>query len=230
MDLLRTGVTGLDELLQGGLLRTSAVLVTGIPGSGKTILGLQFIAAGAREKEPGLFISCEESAESILHYAEQMGFNFSGYKELVTVFYQPLAGKIVTFGTIIALIKQKKIKRVVIDSLTLFSYMGNDALAFRKEVAGFIIRMKENGVTLVATTERETANLQHFAYKQEDFLFEGLILLTKVRKGSSYERCISIEKMRQSHQLGFYPFIIDAKGIAVFPKQIPFSLVEHDEA
>ncbi len=229
MDYVGTGIEGLDEILKGGIIRTSAILLTGIPGTGKTIFGLQFICAGAKRKEPGLFISCEETAASIEAYATDMGFDFRKYKDFITVLYQPLTGKITTFGNIIGVIKQKKIKRVVLDSLTLFSYMNTDELSFRRSIADFITQMKGYGVTLIATTERDTANLAHLRYKPEDFLFEGLILLAKIRKGSSYERCISVEKMRQDHQLGFFPFTIGSKGITVFPKELPFSLIEKDE-
>ncbi len=226
MEIIKLGVPGLDELLKGGVVRNSAVLLTGIPGTGKTIFGLQFIYNGAMQKEAGLFISCEETAESIQEYSKTLGLDFNKYKDLINIRYQPLTGKIVTLGNIIDIIKHNKIKRVVLDSLTLFSYIATDEINFRREVADFICRMKERGVTLLATTERDTANLAHFKYKPEDFLFEGLILLTKIRKGSSYERCISVEKMRQSHQLGFFPFTIDKSGITVFPKQLPFSLIE----
>lgn len=228
MERVKTGIEGFDDLIGGGLNKNSAVLLTGIPGVGKTIFGIQFIYAGAKLREPGLFISCEETAESITEYTKEMGFDFSKYNDLITVLYQPLTGKVMTFGNIIDIIKQKKIKRLVLDSLTLFGFMNNDENSFRKSIADFINQMKTNGVTMIATTERDTSSLAHLRFKPEDFLFEGLVLLTKIRKGSSYERCVSIEKLRQNHQLGFFPFTIDEKGITVFPKQLPFSLIERD--
>ncbi len=228
MERLKTGIDGFDDLIGGGLNKNSAVLITGIPGVGKTIFGIQFIYTGAKLSEPSLFISCEEPAESISIYAKEMGFDFSKYNDFVTVIYQPLTGKVMTFGNIIEVIKKKKIKRLVLDSLTLFGLMNSDETSFRRSIADFIAQMKSNDVTMIATAERDTSSLSHLRFKPEDFLFEGLVLLTKIRKGSSYERCISIEKLRQSHQLGFFPFTIDEKGITVFPKQIPFSLIERD--
>lgn len=226
MERVKTGIEGFDELIGGGLNKDSAVLITGIPGVGKTIFGLQYIYAGAKLREPGLFISCEESVESIQDYAKSIGFDMTKYSDFLNFVYQPLTGKVMTFGNIIDVIKQKKIRRLVLDSLTLFGYTENDEMGFRKSIADFIRQMKLNGVTMIATTERDTASISHMRFKPEDFLFEGLIFLTKVRKGSSYERCISVEKLRQNHQLGFFPFTIDEKGITVFPKQLPFSLIE----
>ena len=67
-------------------------------------------------------------------------------------------------------------------------------------------------------------------YPIEDFLFDGLIILTKIRKGSSFERVIHVAKMRgQDHSLDIYPLTIGKGGIEVHDKEIPFSLIERDE-
>jgi len=80
-----------------------------------------------------------------------------------------------------------------------------------------------------ASAEKKSINLDIMEYGPQDFLFDGVILLIKVRKGASYERCISVIKMRgQGHLLGVYPFTIGNKCIEVYPKQIPFSLMEAD--
>ena len=62
VELIKTGISGLDQVLKGGLRRNSSILVTGAPGTGKTILALQFIYYGAKDyNENGIFISTEES-------------------------------------------------------------------------------------------------------------------------------------------------------------------------
>ena len=64
---VQTGVPGLDEMLHGGFLEGSAVLVQGAPGTGKTTLGLQFLHTGiVKEDEPGLLITFEEFPYSLL--------------------------------------------------------------------------------------------------------------------------------------------------------------------
>lgn len=233
LELLSTGIPGLDELLKGGIRKTNSVLIAGVPGSGKTVFGMHYIYEGAKQGEPGLFISYEESETSIVEYAESFSMPYTQLiqKGLVTVLSIPLVGKIVTFAPIVDMIRKNKIQRVFLDSITLFEYIDSmSAMSFRREIIEFIRIMKELGVTLMASSEKKVANIDIIEYGSQDFLFQGLILLTKVRKGASFERCINISKMRgQSHQLGIYPFAIDEQGVQVYSKQLPFSLIERGE-
>lgn len=229
MDLIKSGIAGLDELLKGGIKKNSSILLSGVPGSGKTIFAMQFIYQGARLNEPGLFITCEEREDLIIEYAKNLGFDFEKYKDKLFVVYHSTAGRVATFGDIIDIIKKNKIKRVVLDSLTFFSYIVQDSISFRKEVLEFLSNMRENNVTFLATSERSIGSIDKVRFKPEDFLFEGLLLLFKIRKGSDFERCISVQKMRrQEHMTGIYPFKIGKNGIEIYPKQIPFSLTERE--
>src|ERR1700678_545910 len=73
-----TGVTGLDQITGGGLPRGRTTLLAGGPGSGKTILALQFLVHGARAcREPGLFVAFEESAKRIVANFESFGWNLA---------------------------------------------------------------------------------------------------------------------------------------------------------
>src|SRR5690348_2244178 len=72
-----TGITGLDEILYGGLIAARNYLVRGGPGVGKTTLGLHFLTAGSVNGEKTLFITLEESEESIRANAQSMGFNLA---------------------------------------------------------------------------------------------------------------------------------------------------------
>jgi KaiC/GvpD/RAD55 family RecA-like ATPase len=76
-----TGVPGLDEMLLGGFVPGTAVLVRGAPGCGKTSLSLQYLVHGARNNEPGLLISFEEFPVSIHRDAESLGWNLSELEE-----------------------------------------------------------------------------------------------------------------------------------------------------
>ena len=71
-----TGIQGLDEITGGGLPRGRPTLVCGGPGSGKTILGMEFLINGARlYKEPGVFMSFEESVEDLTANLASLGFD-----------------------------------------------------------------------------------------------------------------------------------------------------------
>jgi circadian clock protein KaiC len=233
VDKIKTGISGLDEILKGGMRQGASVLVTGPPGTGKTILAIQFIIEGAKKNEPGIYITSEEDVEDIRNYAEALGLDIKNLekKGLVTLMKQPLfPKKLMSIATPLSVIKSKKIKRVVLDSVTLFeyAYFPEDA-AYRREVLDFVNKMNETGVTLMATSEKSIRNIDEIEYKPEDFLFDGLIILAKIRKGSSFEHCITVTKMRgQDHSIDVFPFRIGEGGIEVFPKQIPFSLIEKD--
>lgn len=230
---IETGIPGLDEILKGGLRIGSSVLVTGPPGTGKTVLAIQFIVEGAKRNEPGVYITSEETVEDLRFYAESLDLDIKKYekKGLITLIQQPvLPKKLMSIATPLTIIKSKGIKRVVLDSITLFEYLHvSGEMDYRKEVLDFVLKMKESKVSLLAVSEKSIPNIDEIDYKAEDFLFDGLIVLTKIRKGSSFEHCITAIKIRgQDHLTDIFPLRIGKGGIEIFPKQIPFSLIEKD--
>ena len=230
MKRINSGVPGLDEILKGGMLENSANLIAGPPGTGKSIFALQFLLAGADKNEPVLYISSEETEKDLREHAEELGFDLSKYKNTFNVFYVNLArAELFSLKDPIALIKKKKIKRIVLDSLTLFKLVyARSEFEFRNGILDFIVSMKELGVTLVATSEKSLNDLDEIIYEPQDFLFGGLILLTKIRHGNSFERVILISKMRGiDNLLEAFPFTIRKGGMTIFTKQLPFSLMQN---
>ena len=77
IEKIKTGVAGLDQVLKGGLRKNSTILITGAPGTGKTILALQFIYYGAKKyNENGIFIATEDSLSDLRQNAKNLGMNF----------------------------------------------------------------------------------------------------------------------------------------------------------
>ena len=233
MEKIKLDIPGLDEILKGGVRSGSSILFTGPPGSGKSIAAFQVIYNGAKKGLPGLYITSEENAISVREHMLGLGFDITDFekKGLITIAEQSVtSGRMLSIEAPIKLIAQKKIKRVAMDSLTLFEFVyGNNINEFRKGIISFIKKMKETGVTLIVTSERYTAEIDRFEYRPEDFLFDGLIILSKIRKGSSFERIINVAKLRgQDHLMDIFPFQIGKGGIKIFPKQPPFSLIEQD--
>ena len=72
-----TQIHGLDEVLDGGLPQGRTTLVSGGPGSGKTVLGLEFLCRGALAGEPGVFVTFEERAEAVRTNALSMGWDLA---------------------------------------------------------------------------------------------------------------------------------------------------------
>ena len=74
-ELVSTGVEGLDSILSGGITERSTVLVSGNPGTGKSIFGIQYLYHGATERgERGVYVSFEEDEADIRAAAESVGF------------------------------------------------------------------------------------------------------------------------------------------------------------
>ncbi|MFH1053189.1 MAG: ATPase domain-containing protein [Candidatus Woesearchaeota archaeon] len=232
---IKSGIQGFDTVLKGGLRKGVATLVTGSPGTGKTIFGIQFIVGGAKNNEPGLYIVSEESEEDLRNYSRSLGLELEKYEKngLITILRQPLAPKkLMSIAAPLSIIKSKKIQRVVLDSLTMFKYAYfPEEVSFRREVLSYISNMKKAGVTSLTISEKSLPHFDDIKYIDEDFVFDGVILLTKIRKSSSYEHCITVQKMRgQDHLVDVFPYKIQKGGVIVYPDQLPFSLIEKDSA
>lgn len=233
MAFIKSGIEGLDEILKGGIQDNSSILVVGTPGTGKSIMALQYVLQGAREGQAGIYITAEESVASIRDYATSLGLELDEYekKGVVTLMRQRITGrKILTLGALTALMKKKRVRRVVLDSITLFKYGYEDRLtSFRKEILDFLELMKDSKATLLCTSEKSVADLDKLRYDAQEFLFDGVIVLMKIRKGSSFERVITIQKMRgQDHMIDIFPFTISSGGIKIHRDQLPFSLIDKD--
>src|SRR5260221_9311480 len=119
-----TGILGFDEITGGGLPRGRTTLLSGGPGSGKTILALQFLIHGARAcKEPGIFVAFEESSDRISINARGFGWELAALrrKKIFFIDAQPLpdlihSGDFDLSGMLAALeskIREIKARRIV---------------------------------------------------------------------------------------------------------------------
>ncbi|MEM1742072.1 MAG: ATPase domain-containing protein, partial [Desulfurococcaceae archaeon] len=77
IERLSTGVKGLDEIINGGIPRGFTVAVVGEPGTGKTVFCIHFISSGLSKGEKGIYVTTEESRESIIKQAQLFGFDFN---------------------------------------------------------------------------------------------------------------------------------------------------------
>lgn len=240
IERIKTGTSGLDQVLKGGLRKNSSILITGAPGTGKTIMALQFIYYGAKNyNENGIFISTEESLSDLRKYAKNMGMDLEDMEKKGKLFLveKPLAtlkGGIASIKGLLDLIKKKNIKRVALDSLIFFEYLypkyDNNKMEFRRQVLLFMQKMKHAGVTFMTVSERKITDLDRLEYDMMDFVFGGFIILSRIRKGSYFERTLTVAKIRgQDHSLDVYPLSIDNSGVRILYDQVPFSLIEKEE-
>ena len=241
IERIKTGTPGLDQVLKGGLRRNSSILVTGAPGTGKTLLALQFIYYGAKDyNENGIFISTEENLEVLDQSARNLGMDIKLMVDEGKIFFvqKPVAtlkGGLSSIKSMLEAIEKNNIKRVALDSLIFFEYLyprfeGNK-IEFRRQVLIFMQQMKDAGVTFLTVSERSVTDFDRLTYEMMDFVFEGIILLSRIRKGSYFERVLTVAKVRgQDHSLDVYPVTIGPDGVKVLYDQTPFSLVEKEES
>ena len=134
MQKIKSGIPGLDPLIGGGVPADSVVLVSGSPGTGKTVMALQFLAEGCtKHNQRGIYVSFEEREEKIRDQASQFGWNFSklekaGKLRVISISSLSL-GQI--FTELRRAIEKTKPQRLVIDSIT---YMALSAQARKKVV------------------------------------------------------------------------------------------------
>jgi len=223
--MIKSGVPGLDEILKGGFIEGSSIAVAGGPGCGKSIFSLQFLYEGCKNNEPCLYIITDDTIDGVKREAKSIGLDFDPFeKKGIITFLKEEPRKPLSIAAPLEIIRQKKIKRVVLDNIALFEFSASSEPEFRRSFMHFLSAMKETKVTLVVITQAKASDTG-MEHQPEDFLFDGLILLTKIRKGSTFERCIMVIKMRsQEHLLDIFPFKIAKGGITVYTKQIPFSL------
>ncbi len=223
-----SGIKGLDEISFGGLPKYRSTLVTGGTGSGKTIMGLQFLMYGAAQKEPGLFVAFEESEEDLIQNSLSLSYDLRNNikKKLIvlkhiqidrTEFEESgeynLEGLFVQIGHVI---KQYKIKRVVLDTIeVLFSHLTNEPV-IRAELQRLFQWLKKMKVTAIVTAEQGSRMITR--YGLEEYVADCVIQLTNVPHECMATRYLRIIKYRgSSHGANEYPFIINSHGISILP-------------
>ena len=223
---LSTGVDGLDEILDGGLLAERAYMLRGTPGTGKTILGLQFLTAEA--DGTSLCINFEESTANVRENAASLGIDVSDVEFLdlspeADVFledqrYDVFAPDEVESETVVSeivdAVEEHEPDRVFVDPVTQLRYFTPDEYQFRKQVASFIRHLTNRGATVIFSTQPTSDS------SDEDlqFICDGTIELDRVEKG----RVIEVTKFRGSDfQSGQHTLRIEHGGHQVFPKLQP---------
>ncbi|MGF7082552.1 circadian clock protein KaiC [Mucilaginibacter sp. UYCu711] len=225
-----TGITGLDEITDGGLPKGRPTLICGEAGCGKTLMSVEFLVRGAVEfDEPGVFMAFEEKASELSMNVASLGFDLDKLQEQkkIKLDYVHIdrseieeTGEYNLEGLFIRLdhaINTIKAKRVVLDTLeNLFSGLTNQAI-LRAELRRLFQWLKEKGVTAIITGEKgEGPALTRQGL--EEYVSDCVILLDHRVINQISTRRLRVIKYRGSvHGTNEYPFLIDDEGISVLP-------------
>lgn len=229
MEKAPTGIQGLDEITMGGFPRGRTTLVCGGPGSGKTLLALEFLIQGAlRYNEPGVFVCFEETADELSMNAASLGFDLADLRDSKRLFIDHIyverseieeTGEYDLEGLFIRLdqaIRSVGAQRVVLDTIeSLFAGLSNFTI-LRAELRRLFRWLKNRGVTAVITGEKSSDSLTK--YGLEEYVSDCVILLDHRVVNQVATRRLRVLKFRGSkHGTNEYPFTISDRGFLVLP-------------
>lgn len=220
---IRTGITGLDEMLNGGFLPGSAVLVEGAPGTGKTTLGIQFLYNGAALfDEPGLLISFEEFPYALYRDAESHGWDLRKLEEeqkLRVIFTSPqvfLSSLQSPVSPLNRTILEWNVRRIVLDSVTHFTRLTRNPKELREIYTMVINGLRREKITSILTSEGNTLGLRASDQSRLAFVVDAILLMRYVEIESAMHRAIIVLKMRGSdHDKEIRSFEIRQGGMVV---------------
>jgi len=217
-----SGILGLDEMLGGGFPAGHIIVVVGDAGTGKTTLALQYVIEGLTEGESAIYISIEEEKESIISTADSYGWNIEKYiKNKKFALLKLDLSDIKTTARRVKnelpeLIRLFGAKRLVIDSITLFSMMFNDPIERRIRLTGLNKVIKKAGITSLYTAEIDPDNPIHSKDGIIEFSADGMLFMQQSESARDIELIMRIVKMRRiQHDRLYRPYDITEKGIVV---------------
>ncbi|MCE9557273.1 MAG: AAA family ATPase [Planctomycetes bacterium] len=233
-----TGIPGLDDILQGGLISHRLYLIDGDPGAGKTTLALQYLLEGVRAGEKCLYITLSETKEELTAGAASHGWSLDGIeiieliaeeKDLdgdsqVTMYHPSEVELTETTTKVLAAVERTNARRIVFDSLSEMRLLAQSSLRYRRQILAlkqFFIGRKCTVLLLDdRTSEGSDLQLQSIAH--------GVISLEQLAPTYGAERRrLRVVKFRgTSFRGGFHDFAIREGGLAVFPRLVAS---EHSE-
>src|SRR6201996_6749950 len=228
-----TGISGLDDILGGGIARNRLHLLEGSPGTGKTTIALQFWIAGGEAGEAGIYVSLAETEHELRDGARSHGWTIPSKVEICelvppesvldpdqhqSLLYSSDLELGETVQRIFAAIERYKPKRVVIDSLSEIRLLAQSSLRYRRQILALKHYFAQHNSTVILlddltteTTDRAVHTIAHSVIHLDQ--------LAPVYGGE--RRRLRVVKCRgQAFRSGHHDFIIRAGGVDVFPRLI----------
>jgi KaiC/GvpD/RAD55 family RecA-like ATPase len=218
-----SGIPGFNELINGGFIPQSQVLLSGESGTGKTIFSLQYLLQGAKSSEPGLYITLDEPEVNLAWNMRNFGWDFDrlAQEKLFSVYHMNVFKEGNVFEKINAETAQIEeeiealgARRVVIDSVTAFSIWTGDTQLLRLMLSSMLDLLRRKHCTSLLPCEALHNEASRFGV--EDFLCDAVVMLYTMPQ----LRALRVKKMRGTkHDKAIHPYEITDSGIVVDPRQ-----------
>ncbi len=237
MKKVKTWIPGMDEVLHGGIPERNVVLLSGGPGTGKTIFSQQFLWNGLNREEAGVYVALEEHPVQVRGNMASFGWDIRKYEEkglfaMVDAFtsgigrsreYERYIVHDITdvrefIDVLRTAVKDINAKRVVVDSVTTL-YINRPAVA-RNTVMQLKRVLAGLGVTSILVSQISVGE-RGFGGPGVEHGVDGIIRLDLDEIDGELMRSLIVWKMRgTSHSMRRHPFDITDTGIVVYPDKV----------
>jgi circadian clock protein KaiC len=231
--LARTGITGLDIVLNGGLPRDRLYLIEGDPGTGKTSLALQFLLEGRARGERGLYVTLSETADELEAVATSHGWSLDGItlheltqtdasalpENQYTVFHPSEVELGETTRAIMDKVAEVKPTRVVFDSLSEMRLLAREPLRYRRQILALKQLFAGKGATVLllddGTSGPDDSQLRSLAH--------GVICLEQSAPdyGPARRRARVVKLRGVKFTGGYHDINIETGGLVLYPRLVP---------
>lgn len=232
MEYVRTGISGLDQVLLGGLIAHRTYLVEGSPGAGKTTLGLQFLTEGARLQDTCLYITLSETRDELAATATSHGWSLEGFHvreyivtdatierdREITMYHTSEVELGDTLSNILKDVEQIRPHRVVIDALSELRLLSDSVLRYRRQLLALKKFFSERKCTLLVLDDRSGVERDTHV---ESIVHGVLAMEHNLTDYGADRRRMRVRKLRgKSFQTGLHDYDIRTGGLEVYPRLV----------
>ena len=220
---MRTGISGLDDLMPRGMRRGDATLVMGPSGVGKTTLGMGWLAQGLEEGERCLFVTFQDTADHLIGMGAAFGWDLAAYRASghLVISYVSMGDLDldVLANAVRENLAEHRVSRVAIDSLAELVLADREWDRFPAYMRSLVGLVRAAGVSLMASSETTGSGITAQSLEGLMFLFDNVIDLRYIEEESALGRALNVVKMRNSrHEMTLNRVTITDRGLVVGEK------------